>query len=71
MKVNVIFFDAVRQRADGAPATDQVSIYDFRSSLHFAATQSPLLRIISMTSWSATGTEGQGQSGALQIDSRR
>ena len=44
VKVNVVFFDAVRPRADGAPATDQVWIYDFRSGLHFAATQNPLLR---------------------------
>jgi type I restriction enzyme M protein len=45
VKVNVIFFDAARPRADGAPATDQVWIYDFRSGLHFAATQNPLLRV--------------------------
>ena len=45
VKVNVIFFDAVRPRTDGAPATDYMWIYDFRSGLHFAATQSPLLRV--------------------------
>ena len=45
VKVNVIFFDAVRPPADGSPATDQVWIYDFRSDLHFAATQNPLLRV--------------------------
>jgi type I restriction enzyme M protein len=45
VKVNVIFFDAVRPHADGAPATDQVWIYDFRSGLHFAAMQNPLLRV--------------------------
>jgi len=45
VKVNVIFFDAVRPRADGAPATDQLWIYDFRSGLHFAAMQNPLLRV--------------------------
>lgn len=45
VKVNVIFFDAVRPNADGAPATENVWIYDFRSGFHFAATQSPLLRV--------------------------
>ena len=44
MKTNVIFFDAVRPRGDGSPATSQVWIYDFRSGLHFAARQRPLRR---------------------------
>ena len=44
VKVNVVFFDAVRPRADGAAVTRQVWIYDFRSGRHFAATQNPLLR---------------------------
>jgi type I restriction enzyme M protein len=45
VKVNVIFFDAVRPHANGTPATDQVWIYDFRSGLHFTATQNPLRRV--------------------------
>ena len=44
VKTNVIFFDAVRPRGDGTPVTDQLWIYDFRSGLHFAATQKPLVR---------------------------
>jgi type I restriction enzyme M protein len=44
VKTNVIFFDAVRPRGDGSPATSQVWIYDFRSGLHFAARQRPLRR---------------------------
>lgn len=44
VKVNVIFLDAVRRRADKTAVTDQVWIYDFRSDRHFAATQNPLLR---------------------------
>lgn len=45
VKANVIFFDAVRPRPDEVPATSQVWIYDFRSGLHFAATQNPLLPV--------------------------
>ena len=44
VKTNVIFFDAVRTRGDGSPATSQVWVYDFRSGLHFAARQRPLRR---------------------------
>jgi type I restriction enzyme M protein len=44
VKTNVVFFDKVRPRADGAAATSQVWIYDFRSGLHFAARNRPLTR---------------------------
>jgi type I restriction enzyme M protein len=44
VKTNVIFFDAVRPRGDGSPATNQVWVYDFRSGMHFAARQRPLHR---------------------------
>ena len=50
VKTNVIFFDAVRPRGDGTPVTDQLWIYDFRSGLHFAATQNPLVRATLITS---------------------
>jgi len=44
VRTNVIFFDAVRPRGDGAAATSRVWIYDFRSGLHFAARERPLGR---------------------------
>ena len=44
VKVNVVFFNAVRPRSDGTAVTRQVWIYDFRSGRHFAVTQNPLLR---------------------------
>jgi type I restriction enzyme M protein len=44
VQTNVIFFDAVRRRGDGSPATSQLWVYDFRTGQRFAARQRPLRR---------------------------
>ncbi|WP_433179906.1 HsdM family class I SAM-dependent methyltransferase [Actinoallomurus sp. CA-150999] len=41
---NVLFFDKVRVRSDGQPATKELWVYDFRTGRHFAAKENPLVR---------------------------
>lgn len=44
VKSNILFFDKRGPRPDGSAATEWLWVYDFRTSRHFQATQSPLGR---------------------------
>jgi type I restriction enzyme M protein len=42
VKANVLFFDKKPARDDGAPWTEQLWVYDFRTNQHFTLKQNPL-----------------------------
>ncbi|WP_433190922.1 N-6 DNA methylase [Actinoallomurus sp. CA-150999] len=44
VKANVLFFEKKAARADGAPATKRLWVYDFRTGQHFTMKQRPLRR---------------------------